>query len=133
MCLQSAKYENAFNLFSKAEVAFKTFRERSGERIQAGLGDSGLPPAVVFTHLDFNFGNYYMALKDHLMAAEYYFRVVVHSPFAFSSQKRSTKTCKEVTLRFNSISCYAHAWSNLAVIFLLLSSFEKSKSKDEFA
>ena len=24
-------------------------------------------------------------------------------------------------MKFNSISCYAHAWSNLAVIFLLMS------------
>ena len=33
-------------------------------------------------------------------------------------------------LKFNSISCYAHTWSNLAVVFLLMTSVGHSSLVD---
>ena len=71
-----------------------------------------------------------MALKQHEAAADHFYNVLEKSPFrycpekqpAISSEEQKEESKKESQpLKFNSISCYAHAWSNLAVIFLLMS------------
>lgn len=63
-----------------------------------------------------------MALKDHMQAAEHYINVLRTSPFRYLKEKTNQVATK---LKFNSISCYAHAWSNLAVIFLLVSTLTR--------
>lgn len=83
---------------------------------------TGMDFEVSFTHCDFNLGNAYMAAKDHYRAACQYIKVIKESPFHYTASKKSSSA---KVLKFNSVSCYAHAWSNLAVIFLLLSTFAR--------
>ena len=79
-----------------------------------------------YSHLYFNFGNYYMNLKQATEAAEMYFTGLETSPFRFSTEKKAAAPVPTAAQeegvsfepKFNSISCYAHTWSNLAVVFM---------------
>lgn len=63
-----------------------------------------------------------MADKEHAKAAKCYFKVLKSSPLKDVDSTETLKQNKaQGQLHFNSQSCYAHTWSNLAVIFLLLS------------
>jgi hypothetical protein len=82
---------------------------------------------VIFTHVDYNLANCFMAKKEHAAAAENYVNVLQRSPLAaVGSDSTSQSEESEQKLHFNSQSCYAHTWSNLAVIFLLASINEAS-------
>ena len=63
-----------------------------------------------------------MAKKEHASAAENYVNVLQRSPLAaVGTESTNQSELREQKLHFNSQSCYAHTWSNLAVIFLLAS------------
>ena len=65
-----------------------------------------------------------MNFKKAEAAASHYFTGLETSPFRFCAQNQPSGKVEagsdKVALKFNSISCYAHTWSNLAVVFLLM-------------
>lgn len=75
----------------------------------------------MFTHADYNAGNSFMADKEHGKAADCYFKVLQASGLKEVDSEKTGEVEPQAGLHFNSQSCYAHTWSNLAVIFLLLS------------
>lgn len=91
-----------------------------------------------YSHLHFNFGSYHMHFKQAMEAADHYFTGLETSPFRFCMHKRPSKTEEEKVgdseaaagLKFNSVSCYAHTWSNLAVLFLLMTTVGHSSLPD---
>ena len=75
----------------------------------------------------YNLGNVYMALKDHSQALDYYHQALQMSPF---SQAATFEGAPEKSGSYNSQSCYAHTLSNLAVIYLLMSTGKASVKGD---
>ena len=73
-----------------------------------------------YSHLHFNFGNYHMHFKQALEAADLFYTGLETSPYRYCSDK-SDISQDEFEFKFNSKSCYAHTWNNLAVLFLLVS------------
>lgn len=79
-----------------------------------------------------------MHFKQALEAADHYFTGLETSPFRFCHHKRPTRSEEEnasnggaaAALKFNSVSCYAHTWSNLAVLFLLMTTVGHSSLPD---
>ena len=69
-------------------------------------------------------------------AADLYYTGLETSPFRFCAEKKGTTTESVSTEeekfepKFNSISCYAHTWSNLAVLFLLMTTVGHSSLGD---
>ena len=96
LALQAKQYDRALSFLGKAEQI-------------AGEG--------LFSHLYYNIGNVYMALNKHSDALRYYVKAL-QSPYRQASY---TTDFEDVESRFNSQSCYAHTWSNMAVIYLLVS------------
>ena len=82
-----------------------------------------------YCHLLYNLGNYFMAVKDHSKALDMYHEAVRSSPFlqcgSFASDEKF-----DGMLSFNSRSCFAHTLSNLAVIYLLMSTGKASVQGD---
>lgn len=68
-----------------------------------------------------------MALKDHGTALQYYHEALKISPFSDAS---SFEGAPAKPGSFNSQSCYAHTLSNLAVIYLLMSTGKASVTGD---
>jgi TolA-binding protein len=109
VCLRAGNNIRAGELFEKSLNFFKEYLN-SQENV------------VIFTHVDYNLGNCFMAKKEHAMAAENYVNVLQRSPLArVKSDSTAQGEESDQKLHFNSQSCYAHTWSNLAVIFLLAS------------
>ena len=106
--LRAHNTEKSNNLFEKARTKFQEFSAEN--------------PGYTFTHADYNAGNSFSADNEHCKAAECYFRVLNASILKeVDTEKCIESEASSETLHFNSQSCYAHTWSNLAVIFLLLS------------
>jgi len=60
-----------------------------------------------------------MAIKNHTKAIEYYIMALQRSPYNGINTFEGFEDIDG--LKFNSQSCYAHTLSNLAVIYLLIS------------
>ena len=63
-----------------------------------------------------------------------YYTGLETSPFRFCEEKKAASGEGPETVvlppKFNSVSCYAHTWSNLAVLFLLMTTAGHSSLSD---
>ena len=100
--------------------------EKAGTFLKKGYQlytEGGFSEQLPYCHLLYNLGNYYMAVKDHSKALEMYNEAVRTSPFLQCGSFQGDTATK---LSFNSRSCFAHTLSNLAVIYLLMSTGKAS-------
>ena len=131
MCVKANKFDRAISFFEKAQALWNKFGEaevsQPTSEIYAKL------PILPYSHLSFNYANYYMHFKQALEAADHFYKGLETSPFRFCASKQPSATeekKEDVVLKFNSVSCYAHTWSNLAVLFLLMTTVGHSSLKD---
>ena len=84
-CVQASKLDRAGSFFEKADEAFKRFKntEVKESKVFSALEVFNVLPEVPYTHLSFNYGNYFMALKQHEPAASHFYDVIEKSPFRF--------------------------------------------------
>ena len=82
-----------------------------------------------------------MNFKQAMEAADLFYCGLETSPFRYCAQRQPVEENKDeeakeqnpaekLPLKFNSISCYAHTWSNLAVLFLLMTTVGHSTLTD---
>jgi tetratricopeptide (TPR) repeat protein len=77
---------------------------------------------LAYSHLYYNLGNLFLARKDHFCALSYYQESIKCSPYRLLKDFKDYDDASiKPKPRLNSQSCYANAFSNLAVIYLLIS------------
>lgn len=83
LALKAKSFDRATSLLTKALNITETFK-----------------PALPYTHLLYNIGNLYMAIRDHKQALEFYLRALEQSPFIMM---RSFEDYTDIEgLKFNS-------------------------------
>ena len=93
MCIKAGKFDRALSFFTKARANWKQFDEE--QRAQPSRDIYTKLAQMPYSHLHFNFGNYYMNFKQAMEAADLYYVGLETSPFRYSSEKKATVAAEE--------------------------------------
>lgn len=98
MCIKAGKFDRALSFFTKAKALWTHF-DQTQSQLRQEVSDEELfskLPSVPYSHLQFNFGNYYMHFKQAMEAAELYYTGLETSPFRFCREKKQQRAVTEL-------------------------------------
>ena len=81
MCVKADKYDRALSFFTKAQRLWADFT--ASELAKEASPLFSRLPAIPYTHLQFNFGNYYMQFRQAMEAATLFYNCLETSPYRY--------------------------------------------------
>ena len=89
MCIKAGKFDRSLSFFQKAQTLWGQFDE--SERALPSREVYSRLPKLPYSHLQFNFGNYYMNFKQAMEAADLFYRGLETSPFRYCAQRQPSE------------------------------------------